>query len=80
MPDEESLQNPKKYELFLNRPAIPGSSDSWVTMGQILFGLNLIIAVLVKGYFLLIYFHQLVKNIKLIFKGRKIKKRAKLVK
>ena len=75
IPNLEYLDKPEQYELFLIRPAIPGRSDNWVLVGQILFGLNLIIAVLVKGYFLLLYFHQLIKNGKLIWKGKELKKR-----
>lgn len=61
----------KNWELFLIRPSIEGKSSVWVTAGIVLFGINLIIAVLVKGYFLLMYFNQILYNLKMIFKKTK---------
>lgn len=55
--DVVGTEEEKSWELFLIRPEIGGKMNWWVTIGQLLFGINLIIAVLVKGYFLLMYFN-----------------------
>ena len=65
IPDFEYLN--KDYELFLLRPKIT-DTDYYVVAGQILFGFNLIICVLVKGHFFALYFHQLVRNISRFFR------------
>ena len=57
----------KEYELFLIRPPI-GEYNRYVTAGQILFGVNLIIAVLVKGHFCELYFEQIRKNLYKIYR------------
>ena len=61
----------REYELFLKRPSLEGSSDYFVLVAQILFGINLIIAVLVKGHFFTLYFHQLIANLKSFIKKKR---------
>lgn len=61
----------REYELFLKRPALEGRTDTFVLIAQILFGFNLIIAVLVKGHFFTLYFHQLISNFKYFLKKKK---------
>lgn len=77
IPDFEHL-NKDDYELFLLRPKIT-DTDNCIVIGQVLFGINLIICVLVKGHFFALYFHQLVRNIsRFIRKLRRKHKKKKL--
>lgn len=64
----------KLWQLFPNRPNINGF-NFFVFLGQFLFGLNLLIAVFVKAYFLIMYFNQILQNFAVLFsRQEKIKK------
>lgn len=49
--------------VFLDRKALPGRSDFMLWLGTLLFGINLLIGLLIKNHFFILYFHQLLKNI-----------------
>ena len=59
----------KLTELFILRPSVDGSKEVFLTIGQTLFGITLFIANLVKSQFFIIYFHQIVKNIRVLYQG-----------
>lgn len=59
----------KLTELFILRPSIDQDKEIFLTIGQTLFGITLFIANLVKSQFFIIYFHQIIKNIKVLYQG-----------
>ena len=59
-------------KLFILREKIPDSNDMPILIGKLLFGIYLIIAVLVKGHFFILYFNQLVMNTKNLIQGKPI--------
>jgi amino acid permease len=71
-------------ELFILRPPIPGTNDLPVLIGKLCFVFSLMVAVMIKTQFFLLYFWQIFNNLKQIFKkkddddldnGNKINKR-----
>ena len=62
-----SLPSDSDNEIFLLRPPLPGDSDKLIMWGKILFGITLLVAVLVKSSFMLIYFEQLIGMFKDVF-------------
>lgn len=62
-------------EIFLLRTPIPGINDTAVLIGKLGFGITLLIGILVKSYYLLLYFEQLLHNSYRILTGdsRKLK-------
>ena len=64
-------------EIFLLRTPIPGINDTAVLIGKIGFGITLLIAILVKSYYLLLYFEQFMHNSYRIF--TRDSKRLKLI-
>jgi amino acid permease len=67
------IMNEKGMEkLFILREKIPGNNDLPILIGKMLFGVYLIIAVLVKGHFFILYFNQLVVNTKNLIQGKPI--------
>ena len=51
-------------ELFILRPAIPDTNDTAVLIGKLFFVFSLFVAVMIKAQFFLLYFWQIVSNIK----------------
>ena len=72
MPNLEVVKIQKHNELFLLRKPIPGHADMFIMYGVLLYGVYMVIGMLVKGRFLLIYFDQLVSNTLNFIKGDKI--------
>lgn len=62
--------------IFLDRKPLPGKSDFLLWLGTLLFGINLLIGLLIKNHFFILYFHQILKNIAFFWKemrqGKKI--------
>lgn len=67
----------KKWKIFLLRPSLGDKQNVFVLVGIILFGLNLMISTSVKGYFLLLYFNQIIENLKTLFVYNKLQKEKK---
>ena len=59
----------KMSELFIMRSAIPGKKDTALFVGKALFGVTLFIATLVKVQFFILYFYQILKNIRNLRRG-----------
>lgn len=57
-------------KLFVIRRAIPGANDCFIIAGKLLFALYLLIGMLVKGHFFLIYFNQMITNTLAIIRGK----------
>ena len=57
-------------ELFILRPAIPETNDVPVLVGKLCFVFSLMVAVMIKTQFFLLYFWQIVSNLKSIFKKK----------
>ena len=63
-------------ELFILRPAIPGTNDIAVMIGKICFIFSLMVAVMIKTQFFLMYFWQIFNNISKIFSMYRSKRKA----
>jgi hypothetical protein len=64
-----SLAKTKLTELFILRPSITGKKEMPLLVGQTLFGITLFIANLVKSQFFIMYFHQIIKNTLILWRG-----------
>ena len=64
-----ALARDKLTELFILRPSFDGSRELALVVGQALFGVTLFIANLVKSQFFIMYFHQMVKNTRVLLRG-----------
>lgn len=64
-----SLAKTKLTELFILRPSISGKKEMPLLVGQTLFGITLFIANLVKSQFFIMYFHQIIKNTLILWRG-----------
>lgn len=56
-------------EIFLLRTVLPGHADTAVLVGKVGFGATLLIGILVKSYYLLMYFEQFLSNSHRILTG-----------
>lgn len=70
-PNYETSHNFDK--LFVLREPINLKKDYLITIGKLFFAMYLLIGMLVKGHFFLIYFNQLLANTMNIIKGDKVK-------
>lgn len=59
-------------KLFILRSPIPGMNDSLIIAGKFMFAFYLLIGIMVRGYFFLIYFTQLRLNTMKIFRGENV--------
>lgn len=59
----------KLTELFILRPSFDKSKEIALVIGQTLFGITLFIANLVKSQFFIMYFHQIIKNTRILWRG-----------
>lgn len=73
LPNYDMIKAISIDKLFVLRPAIKGTNDNLIIGGKLLFAIYLIIGMLVKGHFFLIYFNQLLANTISIIKGGKVK-------
>lgn len=64
-----ALASSKLTELFILRPSYDGAKEFALIVGQTLFGVTLFIANLVKSQFFILYFHQMVKNTRVLMRG-----------
>lgn len=69
LPNYDQFHDLNIDKLFLLRPAIDNEKDDLIKAGKILFAVYLLICMLVKGHFFLIYFNQLLNNTIKLIKG-----------
>jgi hypothetical protein len=67
-----SLPTDSDNKIFLLRPSIPGDDDSLIVYGRLVFGITLLIVVVVRTQFMLIYIEQVCNTLSKIFNPRPI--------
>lgn len=67
-----SLPTDSDNQIFLLRPKISDSDDSFIVYGRLIFGFTLLIVVIVRTQFMLIYFEQMSGTISKIFSRQSI--------
>ncbi len=61
-----------KWQIFIERPSIdPNATDHLMWIGVMLFGINLLIGLIVKNHFFILYFHQMIYNTRIVFFSKK---------
>lgn len=71
-PNQNVMDSGHMSTLFLLRTPIPGRADTWAMIGQALFGIFMLINLIVKSHFLIIYFEELLRNIGKITSNRNL--------
>lgn len=64
-----SLAKDKLTELFILRPYLEGYNDLALEIGKGLFGVTLFIGMLIKSQFFILYFNQIIKNVRTLIRG-----------